>query len=149
MGERHHHRHRVADVRGDPVNANPHPSLRRVQGRRILARASVRAGQRARWATLLLCRILGEEAAGHGSVRIHVERMMSTETYEVPQIGLIGFDLRQDHAINFMRGNEVIGRLDFNGPQMVFTGNAEESAKELFKYVAICFAERLKEEHKR
>lgn len=37
-----------------------------------------------------------------------------------------------------------VGRLDFNGPEMVFTGKADESAKVFFDYIAQCFAERLK-----
>lgn len=39
-----------------------------------------------------------------------------------------------------------IGRLDFNGPEMVFTGNAEESAKIFFNYIAGQFRERLEQE---
>lgn len=39
-----------------------------------------------------------------------------------------------------------IGRLDFNGPAMKFTGNAEESARVFFDWLAKYFAERLKQE---
>lgn len=43
----------------------------------------------------------------------------------------------------------VVGSLDFNGPEMKFEGNAEESAKVFFDYVAKCFDQRLKMEYDR
>jgi hypothetical protein len=42
-------------------------------------------------------------------------------------------------------GNTV-GTLDFNGPQMMFTGDSEASAKILFEYLASNFSERLEQE---
>ena len=42
-----------------------------------------------------------------------------------------------------------IGSLDFNGPEMKFEGNADESAKVFFNYVANYFRERLREEYTR
>ena len=42
--------------------------------------------------------------------------------------------------------NETIGTLDFNGPEMVFTGNADESAKVFIDFVAERFSDRLKQE---
>lgn len=54
---------------------------------------------------------------------------------------------RPNHTIQFLsnEGNEV-GRMDFNGPEMIFTGNADESARAFIKFVAECFARRLEEE---
>lgn len=43
----------------------------------------------------------------------------------------------------------AIGSLDFNGPEMKFEGNADESAKVFFEYVAKYFHERLREEYQR
>jgi len=43
----------------------------------------------------------------------------------------------------------AIGSLDFNGPEMLFEGNADESAKLFFDYVAGHFRQRLKEEYTR
>lgn len=39
-----------------------------------------------------------------------------------------------------------VGKLDFNGPEMVFTGKAEESAKVFFDWVAKEFSQRLANE---
>lgn len=54
---------------------------------------------------------------------------------------------KPNFVITFSRvdGGEI-GRLDFNGPEMVFTGNAEESAKIFFNYIAGQFRERLEQE---
>ena len=43
----------------------------------------------------------------------------------------------------------AVGSLDFKGPEMKFEGNADESAKVFFDYVARYFQERLKEEYQR
>jgi hypothetical protein len=53
------------------------------------------------------------------------------------------------YNITFHNGSGVIGKLDFNGPEMVFTGNAEESAKVFFDWIAKSFAGRLAEERER
>jgi hypothetical protein len=49
---------------------------------------------------------------------------------------------RHENGVN---GKEV-GKLDFNGPEMVFTGDAAESAKVFIDWVANTFHGRLKEE---
>ena len=41
---------------------------------------------------------------------------------------------------------ETVGTLDFNGPEMVFTGNADESAKVFLDFFAKHFSNRLKQE---
>jgi len=42
-----------------------------------------------------------------------------------------------------------LGKLDFNGPQLVFEGDAEESAKVFIDWIATAFKGRLDEEYKR
>ena len=42
-----------------------------------------------------------------------------------------------------------IGTLDFNGPEMTFEGDADESAKVFFDYLAKHFQERLRREYAR
>lgn len=42
-----------------------------------------------------------------------------------------------------------VGRLDFNGPQLVFEGDAEESAKVFVDWIARSFKGRLEEEYTR
>lgn len=44
------------------------------------------------------------------------------------------------------KDGQNIGVLDFNGPEMKFTGNAEESAKVFFDLIARTFAARLQQE---
>lgn len=41
---------------------------------------------------------------------------------------------------------KLVGKLDFNGPELVFTGDAAESAKVFVDWVANAFEGRLKEE---
>lgn len=58
------------------------------------------------------------------------------------------FVFHQSDASGWANGPRV-GSLDFNGPEMKFEGNADESAKIFFDYVARFFQERLKEEYQR
>lgn len=62
-------------------------------------------------------------------------------------------NLKPNYNITFHRaskdgwGNgEVIGALDFNGPELKFTGDAEESAKMFIDWIATAFKGRLEEE---
>ena len=41
---------------------------------------------------------------------------------------------------------EVVGRFDFNGPKLIFTGDAEESAKVFVNYLTMIWDKRLQEE---
>ena len=50
----------------------------------------------------------------------------------------------QNYTIQFHRGGNEVGRLDFNGEKMVFIGEAEESAKVFFDGLANWFDSRLK-----
>ena len=43
----------------------------------------------------------------------------------------------------------MVGKLDFNGPEMVFEGDAAESAKVFIDWIAHAFKGRLEEEYKR
>lgn len=44
---------------------------------------------------------------------------------------------------------KMVGRLDFNGPEMIFEGDAEESAKVFIDWIARAFKGRLDEEYRR
>ena len=55
---------------------------------------------------------------------------------------------KPSYNVIFSNDGGEIGRLDFNGPEMVFTGKAAESAKVFFDYIAAQFAERLEDERK-
>ena len=65
-----------------------------------------------------------------------------------PTFQLAVLDLKPNHNISFHNNGQEIGKLDFNGPKLVFTGEAEESAKVLIDWVARSFAARLEEERK-
>jgi hypothetical protein len=57
-------------------------------------------------------------------------------------------DIKPNYNISLHNNGKEIGKLDFNGPALVFTGDAEESAKVFIDWVARCFAGRLEEERK-
>ena len=52
----------------------------------------------------------------------------------------------QNYTINFHKDTEVIGKLDFNGPKMVFTGNDDESVDAFVSAFGQWFDGRLKQE---
>ena len=58
-------------------------------------------------------------------------------------------NIKPNHAIRFANSDGWIGTLDFNGSSMTFEGNAEESAMEMFNFLANFFSTRLEEEYKR
>ena len=64
------------------------------------------------------------------------------------QFQLAVLDLKPDYNISFHNNGQEIGKLYFNGPEMVFTGDAEESAKVFIDWVARSFYGRLEEERK-
>lgn len=53
---------------------------------------------------------------------------------------------KPNHNITFHNGGKQVGALDFNGPEMTFTGDADESAKLFFDFIAKSFKERLEQE---
>lgn len=50
------------------------------------------------------------------------------------------------HRVVEGRNTDVVGKFDFNGPELVFEGDAAESAKVFVDWVANAFEGRLKEE---
>jgi hypothetical protein len=57
-------------------------------------------------------------------------------------------DLKPNYNISFHNNGKEVGKLDFNGSALVFTGEAEESAKVFVDWIARRFASRLEEESK-
>ena len=60
-------------------------------------------------------------------------------------------NFKPDYNISFHRvvdgrNTDVVGKLDFNGPELVFEGDAAESAKVFVDWVARAFHGRLEEE---
>jgi len=56
------------------------------------------------------------------------------------------FNIKPDYNLSLHKDAKQIGKLDFNGPALVFTGDAEESAKVFIDWVAKCFERRLADE---
>ena len=57
-------------------------------------------------------------------------------------------NFKPNYNISFHNNGQEIGKLDFNGPALVFTGDAEESAKVFIDWIAGSFHGRLEEERK-
>jgi hypothetical protein len=57
-------------------------------------------------------------------------------------------NIKPNYNISFHNNGKEVGKLDFNGPALVFTGEAEESAKVFVDWIAQSFAGRLEEERK-
>ena len=74
---------------------------------------------------------------------------MNKEDYIVPTVQLHSFEYKPCYDIRFRRDEKTIGTLDFNGPALVFTGDAEESAKVFIDWIATTFKGRLEEEYTR
>ena len=63
---------------------------------------------------------------------------------------LINPDTLPNHNMTFNnKDGQEVGRLDFNGDTMKFSGNADESAQVFFDWIAEAFASRLLQERKR
>ena len=58
-------------------------------------------------------------------------------------------NLKPNYNISFHNDGETVGTLDFNGPNLVFTGRAEESAKIFIEWAEKSFAGRLADERDR
>jgi len=57
-------------------------------------------------------------------------------------------DIKPNYNIKFHNGSNTVGTLDFNGPELVFTGDAEQSAKVFIDWVARTFSGRLEAERR-
>jgi len=55
-------------------------------------------------------------------------------------------EMKPNYNITFHRDGKQVGVLDFNGPEMTFTGDADESAKVFFDFIAGWFKGRLEQE---
>lgn len=59
---------------------------------------------------------------------------------------LTKINVKPSYNVTFSNENGLVGTLDFNGPEMIFTGDAEESAKTFMKWLAASFVGRLRAE---
>jgi hypothetical protein len=74
---------------------------------------------------------------------------MDEPKYSFKQQGQLHLlDSKPNYNISFHNNGQEIGKLDFNGSALVFTGAAEESAKVFIDWIARSFHGRLEEERK-
>ena len=60
---------------------------------------------------------------------------------------IAAFDMKPNHNITFHnQDGKQVGELNFNGPEMVFTGDIDDSAKVFFEFIANAFKQRLEQE---
>ena len=70
-----------------------------------------------------------------------------TEEYLLKDIEMKStFNFKPNCNISFHRGNTQIGVLDFNGPEMTFSGDMDESAILFIEVIANSFKARLEQE---
>lgn len=73
----------------------------------------------------------------------------------VPNSQVMVGNLKPNYNLTFYNNRNTsdlgkqVGKLDFNGPQLVFEGDAEASAKVFIDWIATAFKGRLDEEYKR
>jgi hypothetical protein len=81
-----------------------------------------------------------------------LQDVTTTAKLTVPTGQLYALDTKPNYNITFhnnlntLDAGKQVGKLDFNGPELVFEGDAAESAKVFIDWVAMTFHGRLKEE---
>ena len=71
---------------------------------------------------------------------------MNEEMYLDTTGKLLINNFKPSYTIEMRHGTGEVSKLDFNGPKLIFTGDAEESAKVFFDYLAMIWEQRLQEE---
>ena len=83
--------------------------------------------------------------------RTYEERVQDILEYDTTQFYMPTGQLqvanfKPNYNLTFHRDGKEVGKFDFNGPEMIFEGDAAESAKVFVDFVARSFHGRLKEE---
>lgn len=71
----------------------------------------------------------------------------TTEFIYRPEGQLAIMNINPDYNMSFNREGKQIGKLDFNGPELIFTGEIAPSARVFLDYLAQCFRTRLEQEY--
>lgn len=95
----------------------------------------------------LKCRRCGEDTGP----RTYEERVQDILEYDTTQFYMPTGQLqiakfKPNYTLTFHRDGKEIGKFDYNGPEMLFEGDAAESAKVFIDCVANAFHGRLEEE---
>jgi hypothetical protein len=69
-----------------------------------------------------------------------------TTQFYMPTGQLQVANFKPNYNLTFHRDGQEVGKFDFNGPEMIFEGDAAESAKVFVDWVANAFRGRLEEE---
>jgi hypothetical protein len=83
--------------------------------------------------------------------RTYEERVQDILEYDTTQFYMPTGQLqvanfKPNYNLTFHRDGKEVGKFDFNGPEMIFEGDAAESAKVFVDWVARCFHGRLEQE---
>ena len=71
-------------------------------------------------------------------------------TNKIEYTGSIGIGQpKPNYNVTFTNGEKTIGRIDMNGDEMTFEGDADASAKKFMDFLAGYFGQRLKEEREK
>ena len=68
------------------------------------------------------------------------------QEYKFKTTGEMLTNFKPSYTITVGNADGEVGRLDFNGPKLIFTGDAEESAKVFLDFLAQNWSKRLQEE---
>ena len=71
---------------------------------------------------------------------------MNEEMYLDTTGKLLINNFKPSYTIEMRHGTGEVSKLDFNGPKLIFTGDAEESAKVFLNYLTMIWEKRLQEE---
>lgn len=73
--------------------------------------------------------------------------MTDQSKYSVPNGHMLTLsDVKPSYTFSLHNGDKTVGTLDFNGPELRFTGDADASAKVFIDAIADTFVGRLKQE---
>jgi len=56
-------------------------------------------------------------------------------------------EIQPNYNMQFSKGGKTVGTLDWNGSEMVFSGDLAPSTRVFFDYLAQCFQQRLQQEY--
>lgn len=56
-------------------------------------------------------------------------------------------EIKPNYNMQFSKGGKIVGTIDWNGPEMKFSGDLAPSARVFFDYLTGCFEQRLKQEY--
>lgn len=95
----------------------------------------------------LKCKRCGE-VSGPRTYEERVQDILEYDTtqFYMPTGQLHVANFKPNYNLTFHRDGKEVGKFDFNGPEMIFEGDAAESAKVFVDWVANAFRGRLEEE---